>query len=521
MPRVKPSKVFLPRIQVLGRLRAHPHAGNIVQQSSRILITTPWPVWYVVGLWFCRGIVTVRPGGRTAPKPAVQWTVCRRYGGAGSLTTPDGTGRWTGRPSTVDGRGGKFYDAMEYSRSSINLIFPEGSRIEIAVNGLMRPRSRLRLSASGTQLEGNECGNQVGDSPFILCIFTAKAARYVDVVMNLAAKRQTPKTVLIHQHISPSGVPRGPASRNEGWEAGPDGHGTVAASSLPTSGDVAERCSRPSIRPRVDGTPVLTTVRRRDGGLRRPIAQRRDGTVVRPSVRPTVLDGTNYFGLAKTVDENIETGLGKITCWLRHCRQCLSVSVWERSESKGWTSTHDGEEPSRSRRFELAASGRAFSALVTITITESRKNLFGQGEDRDTVTILVVIPTAYNRSQHSPNCCAHVVCIHNCWNLLGTADERICLSVPKVFNSVTGTSIPAVPRAQAVQSSVPMAPVPVQAGLQTSNRHVFGFKSSGPALQDLKLFRVQLKSSSRGLKSSSQQVCDLKAATWSPVPCLA
>ncbi|KAJ7303122.1 hypothetical protein DFH08DRAFT_825977 [Mycena albidolilacea] len=44
MPRVKPSKVFLPRIQVLGRLRAHPHAGNIVQQSSRILITTPWPV---------------------------------------------------------------------------------------------------------------------------------------------------------------------------------------------------------------------------------------------------------------------------------------------------------------------------------------------------------------------------------------------------------------------------------------------------------------------------------------------
>ncbi|KAJ7312421.1 hypothetical protein DFH08DRAFT_973498 [Mycena albidolilacea] len=40
-----------------------------------------------------------------------------------------------------------------------------------------------------------------------------------------------------------------------------------------------EHCSRLSIRPRVDGTPVLTTVRRRDGGLRRPIAQRRDGTV--------------------------------------------------------------------------------------------------------------------------------------------------------------------------------------------------------------------------------------------------
>ncbi|KAF8162296.1 hypothetical protein K438DRAFT_1985224 [Mycena galopus ATCC 62051] len=52
--------------------------------------------------------------------------------------------------------------------------------------------------------------------------------------------------------------------------------------------DVADR---PSLRPPVDGTPVFTTVRRRDGGLRGPQAQRRDGTVVRPSVRPTVLDG--------------------------------------------------------------------------------------------------------------------------------------------------------------------------------------------------------------------------------------
>jgi hypothetical protein len=49
------------------------------------------------------GIVTVRPGGRTAPKPAVQWTVRRRYGGAVFLTTLDGTGRWAGRPSGVDG----------------------------------------------------------------------------------------------------------------------------------------------------------------------------------------------------------------------------------------------------------------------------------------------------------------------------------------------------------------------------------------------------------------------------------
>jgi hypothetical protein len=50
------------------------------------------------------GIVTVRPGRRTASKTAVQWTVRRRYGGTTSLATLDGTGRWTGRPSTVDGR---------------------------------------------------------------------------------------------------------------------------------------------------------------------------------------------------------------------------------------------------------------------------------------------------------------------------------------------------------------------------------------------------------------------------------
>ncbi|KAF8152747.1 hypothetical protein K438DRAFT_1778357 [Mycena galopus ATCC 62051] len=41
------------------------------------------------------GIVTVRPGRRTAPKPAVQWTVRRQYGRAESFMTPDGTGRWT------------------------------------------------------------------------------------------------------------------------------------------------------------------------------------------------------------------------------------------------------------------------------------------------------------------------------------------------------------------------------------------------------------------------------------------
>ncbi|KAF8162260.1 hypothetical protein K438DRAFT_1942110 [Mycena galopus ATCC 62051] len=39
------------------------------------------------------GIVTVRPGGRTVQKTAVQWTVLRRYGSRGFLITLDGTGR--------------------------------------------------------------------------------------------------------------------------------------------------------------------------------------------------------------------------------------------------------------------------------------------------------------------------------------------------------------------------------------------------------------------------------------------
>ncbi|KAJ7331434.1 hypothetical protein DFH08DRAFT_814739 [Mycena albidolilacea] len=53
------------------------------------------------GAWPLKGegIVTVRPGGRTVPKTAVQWTVRRRYGSGGSRITFDGTGRWTGRPS--------------------------------------------------------------------------------------------------------------------------------------------------------------------------------------------------------------------------------------------------------------------------------------------------------------------------------------------------------------------------------------------------------------------------------------
>ncbi|KAJ6523022.1 hypothetical protein B0H19DRAFT_1345650 [Mycena capillaripes] len=41
----------------------------------------------------------------------------------------------------------------------------------------------------------------------------------------------------------------------------------------------------------VDGTAVLNAVRGRDGMPRRSVAQGRDGTVVHPSVRLTVLDG--------------------------------------------------------------------------------------------------------------------------------------------------------------------------------------------------------------------------------------
>ncbi|KAJ7822884.1 hypothetical protein B0H14DRAFT_2598198 [Mycena olivaceomarginata] len=50
----------------------------------------------------------------------------------------------------------------------------------------------------------------------------------------------------------------------------------------------SRRSNRPSIRPRVDGTPVFITVRRRDGRLARVTASRRDGTVVRPSVEVMV-----------------------------------------------------------------------------------------------------------------------------------------------------------------------------------------------------------------------------------------
>jgi hypothetical protein len=63
---------------------------------------------------------------------------------------------------------------------------------------------------------------------------------------------------------------------------------------------------------------------------------------------------------------------------------------------------------------------------VSYSITKSRKNLFGQGEDHDSATILVGITTDYNRSQHSHNCCGRVVRSHNCRNPLETADKWVC-----------------------------------------------------------------------------------------------
>ncbi|KAJ7858081.1 OPT oligopeptide transporter [Mycena olivaceomarginata] len=54
--------------------------------------------------------------------------------------------------------------------------------------------------------------------------------------------------------------------------------------------EITTRITRPSFRLLVDGTAVLTAVQRRDGMLGRPVARGQDGTVIRPSVRPTVLD---------------------------------------------------------------------------------------------------------------------------------------------------------------------------------------------------------------------------------------
>ncbi|KAJ7693745.1 hypothetical protein B0H14DRAFT_3661658 [Mycena olivaceomarginata] len=143
-------------------------------------------------------IVTVRPGRRTAPKTAVQWTVRRRYGRTASLMALDGTGRWTGRPSTVDGR---------------HVSGSEGGE----------------AGADGR----SDGSNVVGDD--------------VDGCTHQPSRRVT-------------------------WQSVVAVHPSV-------------------VRRPVDVTPVFTTVRRRDGMLRGPTAQRRDGTVVRPSVRPTVLDG--------------------------------------------------------------------------------------------------------------------------------------------------------------------------------------------------------------------------------------
>ncbi|KAJ7349620.1 hypothetical protein DFH08DRAFT_935654 [Mycena albidolilacea] len=49
------------------------------------------------GYRYKAGIVTVRPGRQTAPKTAVQWTVCRRYSTVGQRLSRHSTGRDGGR----------------------------------------------------------------------------------------------------------------------------------------------------------------------------------------------------------------------------------------------------------------------------------------------------------------------------------------------------------------------------------------------------------------------------------------
>ncbi|KAF8195212.1 hypothetical protein K438DRAFT_1760881 [Mycena galopus ATCC 62051] len=126
--------------------------------------------------------------------------------------------------------------------------------------------------------EGNQYGNkcersdEASETEDRLAL-TSSAAQHFELMYSTNA--------LVHQPWCASEALQAAV---RGGEAGTDGHGTVAPSALRPS-------DRPSIRLPVDGTPVLTTVRRRDGGLSRPTSQRRDGTIVRPSVCPTVLDG--------------------------------------------------------------------------------------------------------------------------------------------------------------------------------------------------------------------------------------
>ncbi|KAF8210950.1 hypothetical protein K438DRAFT_1752699 [Mycena galopus ATCC 62051] len=157
--------------------------------------------------------------------------------------TVDGTGQWTGRDSgrdgTVDGTGQ--WTGRDSGRDG-------------TVDG----------TGQWTGRDSGRDGRQ----------------RWTDV--NPAAKRQKLKTAL------QTAVKGGEAGADSGAIVGDDVHSDNTHQ--PSSVNVpASNCL--SLRPPVDRTPIFTTVRRRDGRLRGSKAQRQDGTVVRLSVHPTVLDG--------------------------------------------------------------------------------------------------------------------------------------------------------------------------------------------------------------------------------------
>ncbi|KAJ7354032.1 hypothetical protein DFH08DRAFT_803945 [Mycena albidolilacea] len=81
-------------------------------------------------------IVTVRPGGRTVPKTAVQWTVRRWYGNGGLLITLDGTGWWTGRLS----------NESNYQSLIVRIVFDFNWAVWDAVRGDTEDCARQWLS---------------------------------------------------------------------------------------------------------------------------------------------------------------------------------------------------------------------------------------------------------------------------------------------------------------------------------------------------------------------------------------
>ncbi|KAJ7323621.1 hypothetical protein DFH08DRAFT_969165 [Mycena albidolilacea] len=155
----------------------------------------------------------------------------------------DGTGRWTGQPSTVDGRSVSRMPALPEGYWMSNaMIYDPASGSEGREAGrreLMGSGGIIGIDADGVQIS---CGWR----------------RHMRIMAREAIATYPPHLCQL------------PPCRRQ---------------------VTSRRSNRPSIRPRVDGTPVFITVRRRDGRLARVTALRRDGTVVRPSVRPTVLDG--------------------------------------------------------------------------------------------------------------------------------------------------------------------------------------------------------------------------------------